>query len=198
MELKSIFTRREAGQVYTAAWGAAHRAKAAGKKELADDLAALARTLRSIRRYGREVESASCHDVEPIRAAEVPPHFLALAREIASMGVWDGDSTLIGYVPRSGGGSRRLYASARGKRVAFSAETIALPEDQAPESPVPEVRATKMADMPDEARALVQTAKAQGLLGREWTPLGTVVQNGQDVQVFARLHGRAVRYGIAA
>ncbi|MFJ3270958.1 hypothetical protein [Streptomyces sp. NPDC086776] len=228
LQLKDIFTRASAGHVYAAAWGAARKAESAGKKKLAGELTTLARTFRSIGRYGPESHPINAFGIEPVTAAEVPQPFAALAREIAAMGAWQGDSMLVGFIPRSDGGGRRLYAKAHGKLVRYSAEPDVLPkaERQAAEhaahakaveaekqrlgkrkeekaakavkESAPEVQPTKVADLPDEVRHLAKVLRDKDLLQTEWTPLGAIEWDGQDVRMFARLVGKVVRYGIAA
>lgn len=128
--LKDIFTRATAGRVYPAAWGAAHIAKSAGKEKLAEELTTLARQFRSIGRYGEESHIINAHPSEPIKAADVPEQFAALARELSRTDAWGaGDVTLIGFLPRSDGGGRRLWAKAHGKSgVRYSAEPDVLPK----------------------------------------------------------------------
>lgn len=128
LKLADIFTRATAEHVYAAAWGAARLAESAGKENLAEELKVLARQFRSIRRYGVESHPVNAFGVEPVKAADVPPQFAALAKEIARTGAWVGDCLLIGYLKRSDGGGRRLYAKAYGKGVRYSAEPDVKPK----------------------------------------------------------------------
>jgi len=130
LNMKSIFTRDSAAPVYAAAMGAARIAESADKKELAEKCLVLARQFRSVCRYGPESHVINAFGVEPVKAAEVPPQFAAVAKEIARTGAWVGDCMLVGYLERSDGGGRRLYAKAYGKGVRYTAEPDVKPKAQ--------------------------------------------------------------------
>lgn len=220
----SPFTAHESAPLKHAAIGAARSATESGKAALAARLMERAREYnRTIRREHRAsiVARKSGEKFTPapplpipepekmtdVRLADVKDTVLIeIVKELARMGKLS-DWRIVGTASGTGQPFRPLVARKDGEKIRYMAVPAPEPEKKRPapaskkkqpDSARPKVEPTKVADLPEEVRAMALAAKEAGSVGSEWSPLGSIVWDGQDVKVFARTHGRSLRYGIAA